>query len=474
MTFQDNSGFSNTSSLYPDAELIETNGSTCDAFRVKLFGKFHFLKRLKPEFRTNPRYVAALEKEFETGYNLEHQHIVRYVSKSSDSILMEYVDGITLTQFLKTNPNYFKNKRNINRFLTQLLNALDYLHTHSVVHLDLKPDNILLTRIGHDVKIVDFGYCYTDSFTDTTGRTDKYAAPEQKRPDSPVDARTDIYAVGKILDTLHLPHQYQQLITNSTKEVPGQRFSSAMEMLAALRNIKVQFWHRFFIVLLISITLGSLIYIIWNRAHMKVAYDLPSKTDVTTIRRDSNPLLAGINEDSLLFKSNQTPKNNNNSSDVQSPFLQSHIYPTPSQGIPSLNSKDFSNLALTDTLKTASLREDTMRLRRGFQIALAPLFEKHMGKYRKVAYWSMSEEKYVEWSREYDTYFMNEAKSVLKNIQKKYAGKYSSNTIITEWQQTIFYYFLPLYWQMHRNTPEHEIFYDTVKFEYYKFPFTNP
>lgn len=153
------SSFSDIQHTFPNAELLPVEGSTCNCYRVHLYGKLHFLKRLKPEFRTDPRYVASLQKEFEIGYRLEHPHLVRYISKGDDYLLTEYVDGETLSQFVASHPDYFKSKKNTNRFLSQLLDVLGYLHSHQVVHLDLKPDNILITRIGNDVKLADLGYC---------------------------------------------------------------------------------------------------------------------------------------------------------------------------------------------------------------------------------------------------------------------------------------------------------------------------
>ena len=76
----ESSEFSDIQQTFPDAELLPVGGSTCDCYRVKLYGKLHFMKRLKPELRTDPRYVSALQKEFETGYCLDHPHLVRYVS----------------------------------------------------------------------------------------------------------------------------------------------------------------------------------------------------------------------------------------------------------------------------------------------------------------------------------------------------------------------------------------------------------
>lgn len=227
------SEFSDVQQSFPDAELLSVGGSTCDCYRVKLYGKLHFMKRLKPELRTDPRYVAALQKEFETGFRLDHPHLVRYVSKGDDYLLTEYVDGMTLGTFVSENPDYFKSVQNTNRFLTQLMDVVGYLHQHQVIHLDLKPSNILMTRIGHDVKLADLGYCYTDTYTDTMGRTDKYAAPEQINGEQ-VDARTDIYAIGKILDTLPLPSIYNKVKDRCLKELPAERFQSTDEIKACL------------------------------------------------------------------------------------------------------------------------------------------------------------------------------------------------------------------------------------------------
>ena len=224
----ESSQFSNTQPRFESIEPIDTNGATCDTFCVKLYGKLHFLKRLKAEYSGDIRYQEAQRKEYETGYRLEHPNLVRYISLTDDGILMEYVDGETLTDRLAKHPEYF-NKQNIEKFLHQLLDAVSYLHSHQVLHLDLKPDNIMLTRINSDVKLTDLGCCYTDTFTDTQGRTNAFAAPEQLSG-SNVDERTDIYAIGKILQLLPNHHIYNKVIARCIAEKPQNRYQSIDEL----------------------------------------------------------------------------------------------------------------------------------------------------------------------------------------------------------------------------------------------------
>ena len=219
-------------------ESLPVSGFMCEAYRVKIYGKLHFLKKLKPEHEDNILFREALRKEFEIGFRLEHPNIVRYVSFHDDEILMEYVDGEDLLAFLKNHPTYFEDAEHFDKFVGQLLSALQYLHDNQVLHLDLKPENIMLTRIGCDVKVVDLGCCYSDTFVDSTGYTTQYAAPEQLAGRK-VDVRTDIYAVGKILELL--PHHpiYNKVIKRCLNKNPQDRYPSIADLKAALATKKI-------------------------------------------------------------------------------------------------------------------------------------------------------------------------------------------------------------------------------------------
>ena len=258
----ESSQFSNTQPRFESMVPLDTNGATCDTFCVKLYGKLHFLKRLKAEYACDIRYQEAQRKEYETGYRLEHPNLVRYISLTDDGILMEYVDGETLTDRLAKHPEYF-NKQNTEKFLRQLLDAVSYLHSHQVLHLDLKPDNIMLTRINSDVKLTDLGCCYTDTFTDTQGRTNAFAAPEQLLG-SNVDERTDIYAIGKILQLLPNHHIYNKVIARCTAEEPQNRYQSTDEL---KKNISSHNHFLLPVIVLLLILISSSIAFFYSSKH---------------------------------------------------------------------------------------------------------------------------------------------------------------------------------------------------------------
>lgn len=230
------SSFSVNQLTFGNAERLDVSGATCDCYKVRYYAKLHFLKRLKPEIAGDPRYRALLTKEFEIGFSLEHPNLVRYVNKGDDFILMDYVDGDNLSTFIRRQPDYFRGKANRRKFAEQLLSVIAYLHSHQVVHLDIKPDNIMITRIGHNVKLVDLGFCYNDTFPDTPGHTKGFAAPEQQSGMPHVDERTDIYAIGKVLALIPGGKEFRRIVKRCTLTHPSERFQTVEEIKEKLKK----------------------------------------------------------------------------------------------------------------------------------------------------------------------------------------------------------------------------------------------
>ena len=285
----DSSQFSDNQPRFDAIEQMESQGATCDTFRVKVYGKLHFLKRLKAEYAGDIRYQEALRKEFETGYRLEHPNLVRYLSLDKDSILMEYVEGETLSQRLAKNPDYFKQPRHTDKLVRQLLGVLDYLHSHQVLHLDLKPDNILLTHINDDVKLIDLGFCYTDTFADTQGHTNAFAAPEQKEGGA-VDVRSDIYAFGRILELLPDHFLYNKVIARCTAENPSARYQSIDEILYDINHRRRYFLYAAAFVAIVAVLAIGIALLTHREVAAPVIQETPADSVVQMVNQGDRSL----------------------------------------------------------------------------------------------------------------------------------------------------------------------------------------
>ena len=135
---------------------------------------------------------------------LNHSNVMRVYDVSfSDrmqSIVMEYIDGITLKEYIEQQGS-LKWKEAVH-FTVQTLRALQHAHDKGIVHRDIKPQNIMLLSDG-TIKITDFGIARfarseTRTLTDKAIGSVHYISPEQAAG-AATDARTDLYAVGVIL-----------------------------------------------------------------------------------------------------------------------------------------------------------------------------------------------------------------------------------------------------------------------------------
>lgn len=220
-------------------EKLYLSGSTCDTFIVRLYGKLHFKKKLKEEYKDMPQYVAAFQKEFEVGFQLEHPSLPRYVKltyeESVPCIYEEYIEGDTLTDFMRHHPDYFHNRHNANLFIDELLSVMAYLHDHQVLFLDLKPDNAVITSVGNHLRLVDLGGCHTDAFTNTEAQTKGFSSPEKS-----LDERSDIYLIGRLMEYANVPHIYNNVVAKCLEGEPSERYQSVRELQLAVNKARKQ------------------------------------------------------------------------------------------------------------------------------------------------------------------------------------------------------------------------------------------
>lgn len=239
--------FVNPSEIELGNSIVElSRRQTCLLYSARWNGRRHVLKTLRREYADNPVYIEALRKEFELGVRLDHPDIIRVVAFEEIAtlgkcIVMEWVDGEPLNRFLATKPS----RRKRLAIALRLAKALAYMHHTGISHRDLKPDNILITRRGHNVKIIDFGLGDADSFTNlkSSRATRTYGAPEISGTAAIADSAADVYSFGKILQQL-LPKMYKRrLIKRCLRIDPKQRptMSEVASSLASkrLRNISL-------------------------------------------------------------------------------------------------------------------------------------------------------------------------------------------------------------------------------------------
>jgi serine/threonine protein kinase len=202
-----------------------------------LRGKRFVLKGLKDEYAAHPNYRELLNKEFEIGYHLSHPNIVatlgmRRVEGLGEVIAIEYVDGITLAEALDKG---IVTKDVARCILSEICDAMHYMHSLQVIHRDLKPENIMLTHNGNHVKIIDFGLADSDSHTifKQPAGTRRYASPELVEGDK-IDNRSDIYSLGVIIGLMLHDKRALRISQRCMKERRDERFADALDVKNAL------------------------------------------------------------------------------------------------------------------------------------------------------------------------------------------------------------------------------------------------
>ncbi|HEY3981330.1 MAG TPA: Stk1 family PASTA domain-containing Ser/Thr kinase [Streptosporangiaceae bacterium] len=254
---------------------IVGRGGMAEVFRARdiRLDRIVGVKTLRDDLARDQTFQARFRREAQSAASLNHPSIVAVYDTGEDMvgntpvpyIVMEFVDGRTLRDLLRDDRRLLPERAA--EITDGVLRALDYSHRNGIVHRDIKPGNVMLTRSG-DVKVMDFGIARAVSDAQATMTqtaqvigTAQYLSPEQARGER-VDARSDLYSAGCLLYELltgrppftgdspvaiayqhvreapvppsridpELPAWCDAIVLKAMEKDPGDRYQSAGEM----------------------------------------------------------------------------------------------------------------------------------------------------------------------------------------------------------------------------------------------------
>jgi Tol biopolymer transport system component/outer membrane biosynthesis protein TonB/predicted Ser/Thr protein kinase len=245
-------------------------GVVYQAYEAKL-SRYVALKVLSRRYADDPTFVKRFWQEAKAAANLEHPHILPVYAYGEHEryhyIAMQLVREGSLLNMLQGEPLELVQ---IGHITSQLSRALDYAHSQNVIHRDVKPDNILISRHSGCL-LTDFGIAKlleaTTHLTQTgiSLGTPAYMSPEQIRADANLDGRSDVYSLGVVVYEMAtgripfqgkmqaiqmqhlndppppprelnpaLPKRVEEVILKTLEKNPDARFATASEMAQAL------------------------------------------------------------------------------------------------------------------------------------------------------------------------------------------------------------------------------------------------
>ncbi len=209
---------------------IVSEGEFCLVVKAKRYGRWWVLKGLKAEYRDSSAHTALLRKEFNVLVTLQHPGIVaafawEWVEEFGECIVMEWIDGLTLREWLATKP---ERRERLNMAL-QLTDALEYVHEEGTAHGHLNTRSILIPQTGTEMKLIGFG-------------------------DAEAQASTDIRSLGNLFTDLRLGWMYAPIV-HKCKAARG--YQSVAQVKRGFWRMKV-LQRAFVTILLLFLFVGSL------------------------------------------------------------------------------------------------------------------------------------------------------------------------------------------------------------------------
>ncbi len=233
-------------------------------------GKYVVVKRIRENFLgvLNERGEADILKKLHHSY-LPQVYDFLQIGRDVYTV-MEYIEGHDLQYYLKQ--GYGFGQETILLWLSELAEVLGYLHARGILHLDIKPANIMVTPEGH-ICLIDFNVSLAEDESSVKGYTLPYASPEQCRMEA-VDGRSDIYSLGVVFAELmeggNYPDNLWKIIRRMEEPEKEKRYGSAAKLLRAIewetrsraekKTLGIVFYGMLGAVCMMILALGILLY----------------------------------------------------------------------------------------------------------------------------------------------------------------------------------------------------------------------
>ena len=244
-------------------------------------GKRFLIKTTKDN---TEQQIRMLRREYELSIGCDHPHLVHIYTVEEElpfglGLVMEYIEGRTLDEYLAEKPS----KKERNRIFSELLSAVGYLHKRGIIHNDLKPENILVSRIDNSLKIIDFGLADSDTeyALRTLGCTPRYASPELRAQSGNLDARSDIYSIGVLMQSIFGSSSISARCTN---ERVSKRYANIEALQRAWRN-RYRPYYYIVAVLLLSALLFPALFAVRTQVERDRNKDLQAQI-ISRMERD--------------------------------------------------------------------------------------------------------------------------------------------------------------------------------------------
>lgn len=236
-------------------------------------------KRFVLKTAEGARGLELLKREYEIALRLQHPFIASAIGWEESTpigpaIVIEYIRGRNLSAFLQEKPSIQARRR----IFAQLLEAVGAMHRQSIIHNDIKPENILITEADNDVKLIDFGFADTDAhiLDRGLGGTRQYASPELLAQ-LKTDARSDIYSIGRLIRDI-FPGRYGRIVRKCCQCNPDKRYRNIDALKAAWVHRRRPIWIALFL-LIFALAFG-ITYLFNMRIKSKQAVpEINDKTD---------------------------------------------------------------------------------------------------------------------------------------------------------------------------------------------------